>query len=131
MLEPARDIAREAATDPVNSTQQPKKAVAVTVQLKPVNNSDQPLSVNYTGCSVTPGIVYLDFGFVEPALLTALSRNVRAGQPVPPTVEGKLAVRVGLGYDALHNLYRQLDRMIRGLNGRIQDKKGMSTPSSQ
>ena len=130
MAEPVREMATETATDAVNSTPQPKKAVTVTVQLKPVNNSDQPLSVNYTGCSVAPGVVYLDFGFVEPALLAALSRNVKAGLPVPPTVEGKLAVRVGLGYDALHNLYRQLDGVLRGLSSGIQGKKGMVTPST-
>lgn len=130
MAEPVREMATETATDAVNSTPQPKQAVTVTVQLKPVNNSDQPLSANYTGCSVTPGVVYLDFGFVEPALLAALSRNAKAGQPIPTMVEGKLAVRVGLGYDALQNLYRQLDGVLRGLSSGIQGKKGMVTPST-
>lgn len=130
MAEPVREMATETATDAVNSTPQPKQAVTVTVQLKPVNNSDQPLSVNYTGCSVAPGVVYLDFGFVEPALLAALSRNAKAGQPIPTMVEGKLAVRVGLGYDALQNLYRQLDGVLRGLSSGIQGKKGMVTPST-
>ena len=74
--------------------------------------------------------MYLDFGFVEPALLAALSRNAKAGQPIPTMVEGKLAVRVGLGYDALQNLYRQLDGVLRGLSSGIQGKKGMVTPST-
>ena len=42
MAEPVREMATETATDAVNSTPQPKQAVTVTVQLKPVNNSDQP-----------------------------------------------------------------------------------------
>lgn len=39
---------------------------AVTVQLKPVEQSDQPIMANFTAIAVAQGIAYLDFGFIEP-----------------------------------------------------------------
>ena len=71
------------------------------VRLAPVNNSDQPVSANYTALNIAPGMVFIDFGFLERAMLTTLPRMVKqGGKKLPETVNGKRA----MGYDALQGL---------------------------
>ena len=43
-------------------------AIALNVRLKPVDHSNLPHSANYSNVGVAQGIVYVDFGFIEPAL---------------------------------------------------------------
>ena len=47
------------------------KAKGLGIRLMPVDNSDQPVVANYTTLNVAPGMVFIDFGFLEPAMLTA------------------------------------------------------------
>ena len=99
----------------VNAVDQTTGSLAVQVRLKALNNTDQPVSANYTTATVAPGIAYLDFGFLEPGALTAIVGSARSGRPIPKVLEGKLAVRVAVGYDVLQNLHRQLGQVLAGL----------------
>src|SRR3954464_5519560 len=85
------------------------------IRLMPVDNSDQPVVANYTALNVAPGMVFIDFGFLEPAMLTALPRVAKSGGKLPESVNGKLAVRVAMGFDGLANLHQQLGRVLTGL----------------
>jgi hypothetical protein len=85
------------------------------IRLQPVDNSDQPVLANYTNLNISPGMVFIDFGFLEPGLLTALPRVARSGGKLPESVNGKLAVRVAMGYDGLANLHQQIGRLLGGL----------------
>src|SRR5712671_4206605 len=85
------------------------------IRLVPIDNSDQPVFANYSAVNVAPGIAFVDFGFLEPAMLTALPRVARQGGKLPESVNGKLAVRVAMGYDGLANLHQQLGRVLGGL----------------
>ena len=85
------------------------------IRLVPVDNSDQPVVANYTNLNIAPGMVFIDFGFLEPGLLTALPRVARSGGKLPESVNGKLAVRVAMGYDGLANLQQQIGRLLAGL----------------
>lgn len=82
------------------------------VRLAPVNNSDQPVVANYATVNVAQGMVFIDFGFLEPGLLAALPRLAKQGGKLPQALDGKLAVRVAMGYDALQSLKRQIDILI-------------------
>jgi hypothetical protein len=62
---------------PMNETEQRSKTVSLRVKLKPVENSDQPMSATYTTLNVAPGVVYLDFGFLEPSALTDAPKHRR------------------------------------------------------
>ena len=86
------------------------------IRLQPVDNSDQPVLANYTNLNISPGMVFIDFGFLEPAMLAALPRVARSGGKLPERLNGKLAVRVALGYDTLANLHQQLGRVLTGLS---------------
>jgi hypothetical protein len=82
------------------------------IRLQPVNNSDQPVLSNYTALNVSPGMVFIDFGFLEPGMLAALPRVARAGGKLPESVNGKLAVRVAMGFDGLANFHQQLGQVL-------------------
>ena len=86
------------------------------IRLAPVENSDQPVVANYCAINVSPGMAFLDFGFLEPGMLAALPRVARAGGKLPERLNGKLAVRVALGYDALANLHQQVGQVLQGLS---------------
>lgn len=85
------------------------------IRLVPVENSDQAVVANYCSINVSPGMAFVDFGFLEPAMLAALPRVARSGGKLPERIDGKLAVRVAMGYDALANLHQQLGQVLRGL----------------
>ena len=106
----------------INETEQRNKAVSLKVTLKPVDNSDQPISANYTTLNVAPGIVYLDFGFLEPSALNAITKIARSGKPVPQSFDGKLAIRVAMGFDVLQNLHQQLGQVLAGLRSKREEK---------
>ncbi|NOS81418.1 MAG: hypothetical protein HOP32_07555 [Nitrospira sp.] len=58
------------------------------------------------------GIAYLDFGFIEPALLAKVAVDSQHGKTLPETVEGKLAVRVSLGLDVMARLQGQMQQVF-------------------
>ena len=86
------------------------------LRLVPVGNSDQPIVANYTALNVSPGMVFVDFGFIEPSMLSALPRLAREGGKMPESLNGKLAARVALGYDAVAQLHQQLGRVLTSLS---------------
>jgi hypothetical protein len=92
-----------------------EKGGGLNVRLAPVDNSDQPVFTNFTRINGAPGMVFVDFGFLEPAAIRALSRLASSGGKIPETLTGKLAVRVALGYDTLAGLHDQLGRVVAGL----------------
>ncbi len=59
-------------------------------------------------------LVYVDFGFLDPTAMDALTRIRQTGGKIPDPVNGKLAVRVAMGFDklaALHASYRSYGSM--------------------
>jgi hypothetical protein len=94
----------------------PNKPAGMGIRLAPVDNSDQPVVANYAALNISPGMVFVDFGFLEPGMLAALPRVAKEGGKLPERLNGKLAVRVAMGYDAVANLQQQLGRVLAGLN---------------
>ena len=99
-----------------------QKAVGLNIRLAPVNNSDQPVLANITRVNGAPGMVFVDFGFLEPAALSALSRLAQTGGKIPENLNGKLAVRVALGFDTLAALHQQLGQVVAGLRAQSAGK---------
>jgi hypothetical protein len=91
------------------------KTIGLNIRLVPVDNSDQPVLANITRLNGAPGMVFVDFGFLEPSALAGLSQLARSGGKIPETLSGKLAVRVALGYDSLAALHQQLGQVVAGL----------------
>lgn len=93
------------------------------IRLMPVENSDQPVVANYCSINVAPSMAFIDFGFLEPGMLAALPRVAHSGGKLPERIDGKLAVRVAMGYDALANLHQQAGRVLAGLSAAASKKK--------
>ena len=104
-----------------------EKMNAVTVRLRPVEQSDQPIMSNFATLAVAQGIAYLDFGFIEPALLATVMVASQNGKALPEQVEGKLVARVSLGLDVLGRLQHQMQQVFLSMgqaqvNGRKTEK---------
>ena len=89
-----------------------EQPIALKVRLKPVDHSDLPHSANYSHVGVAQGIAYVDFGFIEPALLGSIVKTSKNGQATPKGLEGHLVTRVAMGVDVLARLYQQIRQVL-------------------
>ena len=100
------------STGGASNPAQPAQEKTLGLRLIPVNNSDQPVVANTSSVHLAPGMAYIDFGFIEPSVLAALPRIARQGGKLPDEINGKLAVRVAMGFDGLANFQQQLTRVM-------------------
>jgi hypothetical protein len=91
------------------------QTIALNVRLKPIESSAHPRATNYTTVGVAQGIAYVDFGFIEPALLAAIAKTAKDGQAAPKGLEGSLVTRVAMGVDVLARLHQQIQQVLVGL----------------
>ena len=115
------DTKKEAAPAPapapaVATPAAENKTVGMSVRLTPSGDSDRPVFSNFTNVNVAPGTVFVDFGFLEPGVLSALPQMLKDGNKLPEAINGRLSVRVAMGLDAMANLHQQLSRVITSLN---------------
>ena len=96
--------------------------MAVNVRLKPSESSAHPRATNYTNVGVALGIAYVDFGFIEPALLAAVAKTAKDGQAAPKGLEGTLVTRVAMGVDVLARLHQQIQQVLVSLRDARQQK---------
>jgi hypothetical protein len=87
----------------------------VSIQLVPSGQSDQPILANVTSIHPTQGMALIDFGFLDPGALNAISQLARDGKNVPERMNGRLAARVALGYDVLAGLHQQIGRVLQAV----------------
>jgi hypothetical protein len=96
------------------------KTISLNVRLKPSESSAQPRATNYTNVGVTQGIAYVDFGFIEPALLGAVVKIAKDGQAAPKGLEGHLVTRVAMSEEVLARLHQQIQQVLVGLRAARQ-----------
>jgi hypothetical protein len=77
---------------------------------------------------VAQGIAYVDFGFIEPAMLARVMMDAQNGKTLPDQVDGKLVVRVSLGLDVMARLQGQMQQVF--LNMRQAQVNGAKTERS-
>lgn len=80
----------------------------------------QPVLANYASAAPANGLVLIDFGFLEPAMLNALAKAAKSGGKVPKAVQGNLSARVALTPEAARGLMQQLERVMAP---RVTEKK--------
>lgn len=94
----------------------PKETTTVlNVRLNPSDSSAHPRATNYTTVGMVQGIAYLDFGFLEPALLASVAKATNEGQATPKRVDGHLVSRVTMDVNALAHLYQQIRQVLVGV----------------
>jgi hypothetical protein len=86
--------------------------IALNVRLKPSESSAHPRAANYTNVGIAQGIAYLDFGFIEPALLAAVAKTAKDGQAAPKGLEGHLVTRVAMDVGSLTRLQQQIQQVL-------------------
>jgi hypothetical protein len=96
--------------------------LALNVRLKPSDSSAHPRAANYTNVGVAQGIAYVDFGFIEPALLAAIAKTAKDGQAAPKGLDGHLVTRVAMDIGALARLQQQIQQVLAGLQAGKQLK---------
>jgi hypothetical protein len=119
-----------AATDSASSAPQGAQAPQARkappanpkIRLASMDGSDKPVMSNYVAFEATPGIVYIDFGFIEPALIVALQRATQAGVALPEQINGRMAVRVAVGVDVLQNIHQQMGHVLNTLMENAQQQ---------
>ena len=82
----------------------------LNVRLKPFDSSAH--AANYTNVGVTQGMAYLDFGFIEPALLAAIAKTAKDGQAAPKGLDGHLVTRVAMDVSTLARLQQQIQQVL-------------------
>lgn len=90
-------------------------AILLNVRLKSSDSFAHPRAVNYTNVGVAQGMAYLDFGFIEPALLAAIAKSAKDGQAAPKGLEDHLVTRVAMDVSALVRLQQQIQQVLAGL----------------
>jgi hypothetical protein len=107
----------------LNMSESKDKTLQLNVRLKPSESSAHPLATNYTNVGVAQGIAYVDFGFIEPALLAAIAKTAKNGQPAPKGLEGHLVTRVAMPLDSLARLHQQIQQVLVSMREARQGKK--------
>jgi len=98
------------------------QTISLNVRLKPSESSAHPRATNCTNIGVAQGIAYVDFGFIEPALLGAVAKIAKDGQAAPKGLEGHLVTRVAMSVDVLARLHQQIQQVLVGLREARQEK---------
>ena|SRR5687767_7629987 len=93
----------------------PAERQGINVQLLPAADSERPVLANFTTLHPAQGMALVDFGFLEPQALAALSQMARSGKKMPERLNGRLSARVALPYDALANLHQQIGRLLQAV----------------
>jgi hypothetical protein len=88
------------------------KALSVRVNLRPIEPSAQPIYSNFTGVQHGAGVVFVDFGFLEPSALNNLAKAAQSGTNAPDTIGGRLVCRTALSRDAAASLAQQLMQVL-------------------
>ena len=94
----------------------------LNVRLRPAEHTDLPVIANYTDINVMQGIAYLNFGFIEPALLIEVGKQSPNGGAVPKHMDGSLMTRVALPLHSLLRLQQQLSQTLVGLSEKVSRK---------
>ena len=98
------------------------KAIPLNVRLKPSEPTAHPKATNYTNVGVAQGIAYVDFGFIEPALLGAIAKTAKDGHSAPKGLDGHLVTRVAMSVDVLARLHQQIQQVLVSMREARQGK---------
>lgn len=108
---------------PENNAKRVEPSAPRQMRLRLVERSDQPVMANFSTVSVTQGIAYLDFGFIEPALLGAIVRTAKDGHSAPKAIDAQRVTRVAMPFEQLVGLHQQIQQVLFNLRNARAKKK--------
>lgn len=122
-----QDIESKDAPQPAAEAQKP---ALPQIRLVPVDGSDQPILANYTMLDVTSGMVFIQFGFVEPGVITAIQGAMQTDAKLPERINGRMAARIALGLDTLQALHHQLGTTLEAMTKVAQQRLAQYTETN-
>ncbi|MBB3121699.1 hypothetical protein [Pseudoduganella violacea] len=94
------------------SAAQPSRTAQADIELRPVDHSDQPILANFVALQASPGLVFLDFGFLDFQAINSIARLANDNTTGPTSFRGRLVCRVALTGDTVASLVRQLNQLV-------------------
>jgi len=102
---------KETLSDSKGESTQPH-AIQVGIRMQQGEHTGQPIYANFTAVQGGQGVVFVDFGFLEPQALNSLAQMTQAGKQVPETIGARMSSRMAISVDAAANLARQLNQLL-------------------
>jgi len=99
----------------------PSQAMQVGIRMQQGEHTGQPIYSNFTSVQGGQGVVFVDFGFLEPQAMQALARMTQSGDKVPETIGARMACRMAISLDAAANLNRQLNQLLHPKSTKVPD----------
>ena len=84
----------------------------VGVRMQQGEHTGQPIYSNFTAVQGGQGVVFVDFGFLEPQALQSLAQMTQSGKKTPETIAARMSSRMVISVDAAANLSRQLNQLL-------------------
>ena len=88
------------------------QTLQVGIRMQQGEHTGQPIYSNFTAVQGGQGVVFVDFGFLEPQALQSLAQMNQAGKKVPETIGARMSSRMAISVDAAANLARQLNQLF-------------------
>lgn len=105
---------------PAGETAGEEHRVQVGIRLQPGDRAESPQFSNFSVVQGGQGMVFIDFGFLEPNALPSVIRLAQSGGKVPEAINGRLAARIVLRPDAAAQLVQQLEQHLRSIRSPAQ-----------
>ena len=102
---------KETKNDNEAETTKPQ-SLQVGIRMQQGEHTGQPIYSNFTAVQGGQGVVFVDFGFLEPQAMQTLARMTQSGEKVPETIGARMSCRMAISADAAANLHRQLSQLL-------------------
>jgi len=89
-----------------------ERRMQVGIRLAPGEQSTQPMFCNFSGVTNAGGLLLLEFGFLEPGGLHAITQAARTGGNPPDSIGGQRICRLALPPDTAAQLAQQLNGLL-------------------
>jgi hypothetical protein len=93
----------------------------VGIRMQQGEHTGQPIYSNITSVQGGQGVVFVDFGFLEPQALQSLAQMTQSGEKAPETIGARMSSRMAISIDAAANLARQLNQLLQPKAAKITD----------
>ncbi|PXW89615.1 hypothetical protein C8R34_10414 [Nitrosomonas sp. Nm84] len=89
-----------------------QQALQINVKMQQNQHTSQPIYANFTAVQGGQRVIIVDFGFVDPQLITTLNRMARSGEKTPDTIDATMSCRIALSIEAASQLAQQLSQLF-------------------
>lgn len=87
-------------------------ATQVKVSMQQSEHSGQPMYSNFTSVQGGQGVIIVDFGFLDPHTMHALSQMARSDVKPSGAISAKMSCRMAISIDAANQLALQLNQLL-------------------